>query len=66
MIIVGTDFHFGARNDDPVVMQAQLDFLDDVFFPTIENHKVTHFLDLMGQAEDTQYQNLQYLPRAIL
>ena len=59
MIIVGTDFHFGARNDDPVVMQAQLDFLDNVFFPAIEQHKVTHFLDLGDTWDKRKIHNIR-------
>lgn len=46
MIIVGTDFHFGARNDDEIVMQNQLRFFNEVFFPACKKHNVTHFLDL--------------------
>ena len=59
MIIVGTDFHFGARNDDPVVMQAQLDFFDNVFFPAIEKHKVTHFLDLGDTWDKRKIHNIR-------
>lgn len=46
MIIVGTDFHFGARNDDEVIMKAQLDFIDNVFVPQIQKHNIKHFLNL--------------------
>lgn len=59
MIIVGTDFHFGARNDDQVVMQAQLDFFDNVFFPAIEKYKVTHFLDLGDTWDKRKIHNIR-------
>lgn len=59
MIIVGTDFHFGARNDDPVVMQAQLDFFDNVFFPAIKQHNVTHFLDLGDTWDKRKIHNIR-------
>ena len=59
MIIVGTDFHFGARNDDQVVMQSQLDFFDNVFFPAIEKYKVTHFLDLGDTWDKRKIHNIR-------
>lgn len=46
MIVVGTDFHFGCRNDDEVFMERHFEYLENVFLPAVEQNKVTTFLHL--------------------
>jgi DNA repair exonuclease SbcCD nuclease subunit len=39
-----TDTHFGVRSDSGVVQEWQKKFLDEVFFPTLDKHQITHVL----------------------
>lgn len=59
MILVGTDFHFGARNDEEIIIKNQLQFLDNVFFPTIESRGVTHFFDLGDTWDKRKVHNIR-------
>lgn len=43
-IAVISDSHFGVRNDSAVVLEWQHKFLNDVFFPALDTHHVTHVL----------------------
>lgn len=41
-----TDIHFGARNDSPLFLNNLTKFFDKVFFPTLEQEKITTVLIL--------------------
>jgi DNA repair exonuclease SbcCD nuclease subunit len=43
-IAIITDTHFGARSDSTYMHRSQQKFLDDIFFPTLDEHGVQHVL----------------------
>ena len=52
-----TDTHFGVRSDSGVVQEWQKKFLDEVFFPTLDKHQITHVLhggDYGDRRDETQ------------
>ena len=46
MIAIINDTHFGARNDSPVFLENAMRFWEEVFFPVLEERKVTKVLHL--------------------
>jgi DNA repair exonuclease SbcCD nuclease subunit len=52
-----TDTHFGARGDSPELLLNQQKFLDNIFFPTLDKHKVTQVLHGGDYADRRKYVN---------
>ena len=63
-VAIITDQHFGARNDSTVFLDFFQKFYDNVFFPTIEQHKITTVLVLGDTFDRRKYVNFYALQRA--
>ena len=60
-IAVVCDTHFGARNDSPIFLHYFFKFLDDVFFPHLEQEGITqviHLGDLMDRRKFVNFATL--------
>lgn len=60
-IAVICDTHFGARNDSPIFLHYFFQFLDEVFFPYLEQENITevlHLGDLMDRRKFVNFATL--------
>lgn len=55
------DTHFGARNDHPVLIEYFLKFFDDVFFPNLKLHGITHIIHVGDVLDRRKYANINTL-----
>ena len=63
-VAIITDQHFGARNDSIVFLDFFQKFYDDIFFPTLEEHKIDTVLILGDTFDRRKYVNFYALDRA--
>lgn len=63
-IAIITDQHFGARNDSQLFLDFFQKFYDNVFFPTLEEHKIDTVLILGDTFDRRKYVNFYALNRA--
>lgn len=63
-IAIITDQHFGARNDSQLFLDFFQKFYDNVFFPTLEEHKIDTVLILGDTFDRRKYVNFYALDRA--
>tara|TARA_R110000772_G_scaffold2311_11_gene8023 strand:- start:4865 stop:5926 length:1062 start_codon:yes stop_codon:yes gene_type:complete len=56
-IALVTDLHWGARNDNPKIIEFQSKFFREVFFPYIDEHKITDIVDLGDTFDRRKYIN---------
>jgi DNA repair exonuclease SbcCD nuclease subunit len=63
-VAIITDQHFGARNDSIVFLDFFQKFYDNVFFPTIDDHKIKTVLILGDTFDRRKYVNFYALKRA--
>lgn len=52
-----TDTHFGARNDSKQMQASQSQFLEDVFFPTLDREGITEVVHLGDYGDRRKYIN---------
>lgn len=55
-VAVLADTHAGVRNNSPVFMSHQIRFFEDVFFPYVQEHGITHMIhlgDVFDRRKDT-------------
>ena len=57
-----TDTHFGVRSDSGVVQEWQKKFLDEVFFPTLDKHQITHVLDRKSTRLNSSHEWISRMP----
>ena len=62
-IAVITDTHFGARNDAEIFSEYFYRFIDDVFLPYLETHKIDTVLHLGDLVDRRKYINFKTLQR---
>lgn len=62
VLILG-DTHFGARNDNPIVLDHFMRFYENVFFPVIETHKPDIVLQLGDLLDRRKFANFATLDR---
>jgi len=53
------DTHFGCRNDSPAFIKYQNRFFDEIFFPYIEEHKITTLIHLGDVVDRRKFINFQ-------
>ena len=63
-VAIITDQHFGARNDSQLFLDFFQKFYDNVFFPTLEEHKIDTVLILGDTFDRRKYVNFYALDRA--
>lgn len=63
-VAIITDQHFGARSDSIVFLDFFEKFYDNVFFPTLEQHKIDTVLILGDTFDRRKYVNFYALERA--
>ena len=63
-VAIITDQHFGARSDSIVFLDFFQKFYDNVFFPTLEEHKIDTVLILGDTFDRRKYVNFYALDRA--
>ena len=63
-VAIITDQHFGARNDSIVFLDFFQKFYDNVFFPKLAEHGITHVLILGDTFDRRKYVNFYALQRA--
>jgi DNA repair exonuclease SbcCD nuclease subunit len=59
-----TDQHFGARNDSIAFLDFFQKFYDNTFFPTLDEHNISHVLILGDTFDRRKYVNFYALQRA--
>lgn len=59
-----TDQHFGARNDNPVILDNQQLFYEDVFFPKIDELGIKNVIDLGDTFDKRKSVNISTLSRS--
>jgi DNA repair exonuclease SbcCD nuclease subunit len=57
------DTHYGARSDNLVFLDYTKQFLDKVFFPYIDEHKINHVIHLGDLVERRKYVNINTAAR---
>jgi DNA repair exonuclease SbcCD nuclease subunit len=60
-IAIITDTHFGARSDSPIFLHHFFDFVEDVFLPYLEEHKIDtvfHLGDLLDRRKFVNFATL--------
>jgi DNA repair exonuclease SbcCD nuclease subunit len=63
-VAIITDQHFGARNDSVLFLDFYQKFYDNVFFPTLDEHKIDTLLVLGDTFDRRKYVNFYALQRA--
>lgn len=63
-VAIITDQHFGARNDSVTFLNFFQKFYDNVFFPTLDDHKIETVLVLGDTFDRRKYVNFYALQRA--
>jgi DNA repair exonuclease SbcCD nuclease subunit len=58
------DVHFGARNDSPHFHKFFAKFYNDIFFPYLEQNKVTHIIQLGDVFDRRKYINFNSLQQS--
>ena len=63
-VAIITDQHFGARNDSVAFLDFYQKFYDGIFFPTLDENRITHLLILGDTFDRRKYVNFYALQRA--
>ena len=63
-VAIITDIHFGARNDSITFLNFYQKFYDNIFFPTLDDHKIDTVLILGDTFDRRKYVNFYALQRA--
>jgi DNA repair exonuclease SbcCD nuclease subunit len=63
-VAIITDQHFGARNDSIAFLDFYQSFYDNIFFTTLEQHKISDVLILGDTFDRRKYVNFYSLQRA--
>lgn len=63
-IAIITDQHFGVRNDNKHLLNSQVQFYENVFFPTLEEHGIRTVLDLGDTFDRRKFINYHTLKTA--
>lgn len=53
-----TDTHWGVRNDHPAFIANSKKFLNDIFFPYIDTHNITHIIHAGDLVDRRKYINI--------